>query len=86
MAAQILALPGMAQGPCLGGCAHKNCSLTRGMAGTRCPECKLSIGYGRAFHGVDGELYHAVCYERKVIKDQYGISLPTRSGPATRPL
>ena len=73
MAAGTLAAPGTKYGPCKKECKHTDCTNTRQMAESICPECKKPIGYETRFYklhkgellpGSDFEgLVHAACIE-----------------------
>lgn len=49
MAASTLPKPGTKYGPCGDGCTHRDCGITRRMAGEVCRFCDKAVGYDVRF-------------------------------------
>lgn len=55
--------PGTKYGPCVGGCEHKGCVESRGIAVAKCDLCKKPIGYDTLYFQHDNwtKFTHAEC-------------------------
>lgn len=78
-------IPGTQYGPCLGGCAHKDCEQQRRDARGTCRICKLCVGYGvmvyidpagtlNHMRGSFISYVHAACLEDELDKSIHEIT------------
>lgn len=70
MAAGFVSAPGTEFGPCVLGCAHKDCADSRRIAQSKCEICKKPIGYDKRYYQSENWTVfgHAVCANKEAEK------------------